>query len=138
MELENLNIQVLATPRSGSSYLCSILNNYPGYKFNVRQLEGKEPAERKLSKNSKQMPREHEECNVSIPALMEKYPDTRFIHLMRRDLVAQAASYYIARTCKCFGIKLRDPLEREKKKKRYKRKTSLNEDDLKKLKDKLK
>lgn len=89
-------VWVLSSPRTGSYYLCAILNRV-GFNPPLKEWYHQEIKRRESDppRNTKIHTFQLGHRGASIQSVMKEYPDTRFIVLRRRDHVACAVSNYI-------------------------------------------
>ena len=100
------NIWILCSGRTGSSYLCEILNNSGLYPHIFERYNGG-PGLRDFDNvhvNVKMIHYQWMCCHFKLKDVLLKFPDTKFIHLMRRDKLHQSISCIIANTCSTWRI----------------------------------
>lgn len=89
-------VWVLSSPRTGSYYLCALLNRI-GFDPPLKEWCHHEIKQRinDPPRNNKIHTFQLGHRGVSIEGVLEEYPDTRFVLLRRRDHIACAVSNYI-------------------------------------------
>lgn len=90
-------VWVLSYQRTGSTYLCALLNQIgfnPGLDEHLHVSKQIDPD--RLPRNNKVQPHQFAYRALALSDVLEQHPGTRFILLRRRDLVACAVSLYLA------------------------------------------
>jgi LPS sulfotransferase NodH len=92
------NLYILTSARSGSTYFCQVLNN-TGL-FAPALVEHYLPKDIDLiPRNNKLLINKYNQSEyLTLGDVKKKYPDTKFIYLQRRDVIACTVSHFLAKS----------------------------------------